>query len=187
MCSCEHLWYCCTEATIIGIMVIFTSHWSWRQESILSRWAWLTKGDKNPEGFNQNQYSLYFNLNCFQVYIKLLCFHQCSSPSTCFVLRSLGKQVLPLYLKLLYRSTSLTCSVILLFYLDQCQQSFVKRILSAAQTLFTITSNHSLFSQEQAPLLLWPAHTIKSWTKIVKAKHLWKIELEILSNQILLP
>lgn len=120
MCSFEHLCYRCAEATIIGIMVIFTSGSSQRQESILSRWAWLTKEDKNLEGFNQKQYSLHFNLNCFQVYIKLLCFQQCSSLNTCFVLQSLGKQVLPLYLKLLYWSTSLTCSVILLFYSDQC-------------------------------------------------------------------
>lgn len=109
-----------SKAMLIEIVVIFTSGWGWRQESILSRWAWLTKEDKSLEGFNKKQYSLYFNLNCFQVYIKLLCFQQCSNPSTCFVLQSLGKQVLPLYLKLLYWFTSLTCSVILLFYLDQC-------------------------------------------------------------------
>lgn len=79
------------------------------------------RGAKALKGLiKTNILSIYFNLNCFQAYIKLLCFQQCSSPSTCFVLQSLGKQVVPLCLKLLYWSTSLTCSVILLFYLDQC-------------------------------------------------------------------
>lgn len=107
-----------SKAMIIGIVVISLQAGT-EEKSILSRWAWLTKEDKSLEGFNQKQYSLYFNLNCCQVYIKL-CFQQCSSPSSCFVLKSLGKQVLPLYLRLLYWFTSLTCSVILLFYLDQC-------------------------------------------------------------------
>lgn len=71
VCSCEHLRYWCTKATVTRVMVSSTSGWCWRQESILSRWAWLTKGEKSLEGLNQNQYSLYFNLSCFQVYIKL--------------------------------------------------------------------------------------------------------------------